>query len=148
MENLHPILINIVLGVATAIGSTIVPYLLVRLGQMLKSKAKGAKGEAILAAYGQISTVAYDVIKAAQETFVKETKLAAVDGILSKSEKDAIKQKVLQQIKELANSQALELVGEDGTNVDMLISNMIESQLKSIKEAAAINAAQAKPGAV
>ena len=130
----NTVLVNILLGVATAIGTTVVPYLIAMGRKFIKAKLGEEKSKAALTAYNYVSTIAYDVVKAAQETVVKETRAANSDGKITKEEMADIKAKVAAEVKDVASTDAMQAIGKDGSNIDKLISNMIESRLKDIKD--------------
>jgi len=130
---LNRIFINILLGVATAVGTTVIPYLIVVGRKWLLSKLSKEKSDAAIIAYNYVSGITYDVVKAAQETFVKEVKEAAKDGKITQEERLHIKQKVATEVKAMLSVDVVNAIGKDGANVDALISNLIESRLKDIK---------------
>jgi len=141
MENsitLNQVLVNILLGLASVIGTTVVPYLLVMGRKWIKSKIGAEHGHAALITYNYIAGITYDVVKATQETIVKKIKAATDDGHLSEAEAKNIKVETIIQVKEMIGKEAIVAIDEGGAKIDEIISNLIESRLKDIKSEDAI----------
>lgn len=127
--NVNQILVNILLGVATALGTTLIPFLI----GLLRKKLAQSQSELTMTVYDEVSQVVLDCVKEAQQTLVAETKAKTSDGKITRDEAISIKDVVLNKSLTLLNNKTIKLIGSEGQNVNELVSTIIESQLRDVK---------------
>ncbi len=137
MVSIQQILINVFLGVATAIGTTLIPFLI----SWIRSKLAKEHSGTMMTVYDEVSQIVLDTVQEAQETIVSGAKSATADGKLSKEEAAKIKDNVINKTKTLLSHRTMQMIGKEGQNINDLISTMIEARLAEVKRAdkAAVN---------